>query len=585
MSSEMKKASRTPQSVGGVLVMAARDQWRMFLGLVVIIVLAMVFEAVPPLILERLVDHNLTNNIALRIWTLAWAYFGALVAQRAVTFGQAYFTAMIGQETLHKLRMSLSRKLRALPISYYDQTPAGDIMSRATSDVEAVNTLFTDGVISMVADTMRLVGVAVAMVVLSPRLSLVSALVVPLVIVITEFFRRNIRASERATRKAVGQINSTYQESLAGIRVIHTFGEEDTFSGVLAHNLRDFLEAVIRASKYNAYFAPSMNTLQGLLTVALILIGATLTGGATAVTIGVLVAYLRLVERLFNPLTNLSDELQTIQEAFAGVERINEVLRLAEEERPDWLDAPLQAAGVVEVQGLRFGYFEGRPVLKNINLQVPQGERLAIVGRTGAGKTSLLNLLAGVYAPWAGSITVDGVDPRSVRPEDRRRLLGVVSQAVYLMEGTVKQNITLGDPRITDEAVVSAATTVGLHDAILAMPKGYDTVLGPGGAKFSHGQEQLLSLARALVCEPAVLLLDEPTSGMDADTESRLFSAIREESRKRTTITISHRMSGVMDAERVIVISNGQIVQDGTPEQLAQEDGWYAMMRALENLG
>jgi ATP-binding cassette subfamily B protein len=207
------------------------------------------------------------------------------------------------------------------------------------------------------------------------------------------------------------------------------------------------------------------------------------------------------------------------------------------------------------------------------------------VGRTGAGKTSLLNLLAGVYAPWDGTIAIDGIDPRSLRPEERRRLLGAVPQALHILEGSIRENLTLGDPAIHDDQVRHAAQVVGLHDLIQSLPQGYDTEIGSGGANLSHGQQQLLSLARALVCRPAVLLLDEPTSGLDADSERRLFAAIREQSQQRTTITVSHRLSGVMDADRVIVMSNGSIVQDGTPAALASEDGWYAMMSALETLG
>ncbi len=589
------RADRRPATIGRVMAGALKARWPHAATLAAVIVLAMALEAVPPLVLERLVDYNLARGVVSGIWTLAALFLLTIFAQRGVVFGQNYLTTVIGQDILHRLRLALVGHLGALPLGYYDSTPVGETMSRCTADVEAVNTLFTSGVISVIADSMRLVGVIGAMFVLSARLAWVTLIVVPVVLVLTEFFRRNIRGAQRRARVAVGRINSTFQESLNGIKVIHTFGQERTFEGRLDRDLGGFLAAVNRASLFNSYFPPAMDILKGLLTAALIWVGITAMGGAGAgvaaglaagVTVGVLVAYLQLVGRLFNPLTSLSDEWQTIQEALAGVERINEVLRLAAEPRPAWSDPPPGAAkGRVLVADLRFGYQPDRPVLHGVDLEVRPGQRLAIAGRTGAGKTSFLSLLAGVYAPWEGAITVDGVDPRSIRPGDRRRLLGVVPQTIQLTDGTIRENITLGDSTITAEVVTRVGRLVGLDDYFRTLPQGYDTYLGPGGIRLSHGQEQLLSLARALACEPAVLLLDEPTSGLDAETEARLFAAVREVSRDRTTITISHRLSGVVDAERVIIMAGGRIVQDGPPERLAQEDGWFAMMRALESLG
>ncbi len=571
-------------SVGRVLKESLLRQWRMLGALLAVVVTAMVLEAVPPLVLQRLIDRHLAVGLISGIWSLALVYLLAIFAQRAVIFAQNYCTTVIGQDILHRLRLSLAQHFRDLPLRYFDATPVGDIMSRATADVEAVNTLFTSGVVSVLADTLRVVGVLAAMFSLNVRLTWVSMLVIPIILVITEYFRRHIRRAERTTRLAVGRINSTFQESLSGMRVIHTFGQEQRFQQVLGGDLSLFLGAVSQASLYNSFFPPAMDLLRGSLTVALLWVGIS-SQGQGAISIGVLVAFLQLVTRLFSPLTALSDEYQTIQQALAGVERINEVLMQPAEERPSWTKLPEQIVGEVVIDQLHFGYSSERPILHDLNLRVSPGERVAIVGRTGAGKTSLLNLLAGVYAPWSGTITIDGVDPRRIPPEQRRKLLGVVPQTIQLFDGSISDNITLGDASISREAVVHTAQIVGLHEFISSLPERYDTYLGSGGTRLSHGQQQLLSLARALVLDPAVLLLDEPTSGLDADTEQRLYAAIRAESSKRTTITISHRLSGVMDAERVIVMAGGQIVQDGTPDQLAQEDGWYAMMRALESLG
>jgi len=577
-----------PTTVWGVIKRSLHEQRLLLAALVAVIAAATALESVPAFILKKVVDDHIARGAAQGIWALAVFYFLALVAQRAVGFGQDYLTTVIGQGILHDLRLALTSHLRALGLSYYDSTPVGEIMSRSTADVEAVNTLFTSGVVSMIADSCKLLGVIGPMFALSAHLAWVTLAVAPVIAIVTELFRRNIRAAQRWTRKAVGLINSTFEESLSGIKVVRAYGQERAFRRLLGDNLRQYLVAANRASLFNSYFTPAMDILRGMLTAALVYVGVILAGGtaASGLTTGTLVAFLtQMVPRLFNPLTSLSDELQTIQEALAGTERINEVLLQPPEERPSWLPLPATTPGRVVISGLSFGYNAPRAVLRDINLEVPPGQRLAIVGRTGAGKTSLLSLIAGVYAPWEGSIAIDGIDPRRVRPEERRRLLGVVPQTVHLIDGTIRENITLGDRTIGDDDIVRVARIVGLDDYIRTLPAGYDTLLGPGGTKLSHGQEQLLSLARALVCDPAVLLLDEPTSGLDADTEGRLFAAIREESSKRTTITISHRMSGVMDAERVVVMAGGRIVQDGSPAELAREDGWYAMMRALESLG
>lgn len=575
-------------TVWSIIVRSLHEQRLLLAALAAIIVVATALEAVPAFILKKVVDDHIALGIAQGVWALAAFYFLALVGQRAVGFGQDYLTTVIGQGILHNLRLALTGHLRALGLGYYDSTPVGEIMSRSTADVEAVNTLFTSGVVSMIADSCKLLGVIGPMFALNARLAWVTLAVVPVIAVITDLFRRGIRAAQRRTRKAVGLINSIFEESLSGIKVIRAYGQERAFRRLLGDHLRQYLVAANRASLFNSYFTPAMDILRGTLTAALVYAGVVLVGGTTtsSLTAGTLVAFItQMIPRLFTPLTSLSDELQTIQEALAGTERINEVLLQPPEERPTWLPLPSATPGRVVVSGLSFGYSGSRAVLRGIDLAVPPGQRLAIVGRTGAGKSSLLSLIAGVYAPWEGSIAIDGIDPRRVRPEERRRLLGVVPQTVHLIDGTIRENIALGDRTISDDDIVRVARVVGLDDYIRTLPDGYDTLLGPGGTKLSHGQEQLLSLARALVCDPAVLLLDEPTAGLDADTEARLFAAIRSESSVRTTITISHRMSGVMDAERVVVMAGGRIVQDGSPAELARADGWYAMMQALESLG
>ncbi|HAI21947.1 MAG TPA: multidrug ABC transporter ATP-binding protein, partial [Clostridiales bacterium UBA8153] len=284
----------------------------------------------------------------------------------------------------------------------------------------------------------------------------------------------------------------------------------------------------------------------------------------------------------FGPLTALSDDFQVIQQALAGAERIDELLGIPPEARPEVAELRGPHPGRVEVRDLAFGYHPGQKVVDGVSVSIVPGESVAMVGRTGAGKTSLLGLLSGTYAPWSGEVTIDGVDPRGLAPADRRRLLGVVPQVPQVFEGSIVENITLGDARVTRREAEEALSLVGLDGLIARLPQGLDTPIGPGGTRLSQGEEQLLSLARALVCRPPVLLLDEPAAGVDAETERRLFAALGSQGGSRTTITVSHRLSGVLGARRVLVMAGGTIVQDGSPEQLAREDGWFATMQALE---
>lgn len=572
-------------NVGRVIADSLKRTKLLLAVLGVLVVAAMFLELLPPLLIRWIIDRKLAPGIAKGLWPLAAGYLGALVMVQVVAFLQNYTTTLAGQNILHDLRRAVADKLRWLPLRYYDENPAGEIMSRCTADVEAVNTLFSSGVVGIIADSFRALGIIAAMAALSLRLSLVVFPILAAVVIVAEYFRRKIRLAQRDTRRAVGLINANFQESLAGAKVIHAFRQESRFVAILQRSLTKFLAATTKASLYNSFLTPVMDLLRAGSIGALLWFGAASFGTGGSISLGTLVAFVQLIARLFAPITSLSDEYQTIQEALAGVDRIDEVLGQPVEERPAWSALPAARSGRIVIKDLSFSYHDGSPVLKELNLIIAPGARVAIVGRTGAGKTTLMSLLAGIYAPTQGWLTVDGMDPRRVHPADRRRLLGVVPQQVRLFEGTIRDNIVLGDETIDDGMVERALTIAGLMPLVSCLPMGPSTALGAGGTKLSHGQEQLLSLARALVLEPTVLLLDEPSSGLDAETERTLFRVIQEESRKRTTITISHRLSGAIEADRVLVMSGGRIVQDGPPEELLRSEGWYTVFKTLDSLG
>jgi ATP-binding cassette subfamily B protein len=458
-----------------------------------------------------------------------------------------------------------------------------------------VNTLFSAGMMNVITDVFRVFGVLGAMYMVDRRLTLLVALSTPLVIATTEYFRRHVREFQRRLRVLTAAIYAFLQEAWSGMRVVRAFGARRGVLGRLGQLQETYLVAADGASSYNAYFPGVLKSIEAVTTAVVLWYGARPSILTAGLTLGGLVAFAQLITRLHSPLQNLGEEWQTIQEAMSGVERITEFLREPIDEGefiakggeagPAAQVESAASGAQVDVSGLTFGYFQGRPVLSGIDISISPGERVVVVGRTGAGKTSLLHLLAGLYKPWDGTIRIDGKDPGTLPPDQRRRLLGVVPQAVYVFDASVSENISLMDPTVSREKIEEVCRLVGLHEAIEALPKSYDTPLGSGGSHLSFGQNQLLCLARALACDPPLLLLDEPTSGTDTETEKMIFQALRQAGQDRTVIVIAHRLTGIIDAQRVLVVSGGRIVQDGSPEELAGKTGWYKVFKELEDLG
>jgi len=546
---------------------------------------------VPPLLLRQLVDNHLTAGIAAGIWRLAAFYLLAYLAASIVGFVQSYLTTLIGQQLLLEFRSMLSRHLARLPMAYYSRTPAGDIISRVTSDVDAVSNLFSSGLLSAFTDFFRIGGVLVGMYIVSPRLFLLSLAVIPLIYLATDWFRRHMFAAEMRIRRSVSQLNSFIQETFNGLRLIKAFGYETLYDDHFQQPLADNVTVSNRAAFYVAAFPCVMQFLRAGVIAVVIWAGArTSVTDALAVSIGGLAAMVDLLGRLLDPVEAVANEVQVLQQAFAGLTRLAELMSQAPEDRgpvtqlteyPGWQTE----REAVTLTGVTYAYTDDAQVIRGVSLSVRRGSKVALIGRTGAGKTTLMNLVAGLFSPWSGSIKVCGMNPHNLDPAQRRKLIGVVPQTPAVLEGTVLENITLRDETISEAQAVAACELIGLHDHLLDLPEGYQTMLGAGAMELSHGQRQLLSIARAVVCDPPVLLLDEPTSGMDTLTEQRVFEALRAASEQRTIVTISHRVSGIIDAETVCVLSGGRVVQEGSPQQLVGERGWYAMFRQLEDLG
>jgi ATP-binding cassette subfamily B protein len=579
--------------------------WRWWLTLVgVSVLLGAVLELLPPLLVQKLVDEQLAlGRSEALLWT-ATLYLGATAAGQALGFLTEYLTATVAQGVLHRLRVRLFAHLQKLPLGYYDHTPLGDTISRCTADVETVSTLFTTATGGAVASSgggqggtsgatvlmgvVRLGTLAAAMVALSPRLSLVAALVVLPVALVTRFFQGRVRDAERASRQAVGLQNTHLQEMLGGVEVIRAFGSEAACIARFRAALHNGLVAYNRATVYSALYIPMMVILSAL-AMALVLWAGVAGPGLLAsldISLGTLTAFVLLLQRFFVPIMTLGNEWQTVQAALAGLERIAQVLAVPSERAvpANSPPPPYRSTAAIAMQEVCFGYLPNRPVLRGVSLTVQPGEHVVLVGRTGAGKSSVLHLLGGLYRPWSGMLRVSGSDPAMLTDEQRRRHIGMVLQAVQLFRGTVFDNLTLGDRSVSPAAVRRAATIAGADAFIQTLPQGYDTLLG-SGLQLSAGQRQLLALARALVWDPAVLLLDEATAAVDSASEAAIRAAVQTAVRGRAVLTVAHRLATAQDADCVLVMEAGQIVEMGSPEELLRRGGRFAGMLELEAAG
>jgi ATP-binding cassette subfamily B protein len=573
----------------------------------VAVLLGTLLELVPPLLMQQIIDAHLTLGRSTGLLWIATLYLGATAVVQVMGFVTEYLTACMAQGVLRQLRVRLFAHLQTLPLSYYDRTPLGDTISRCTADVETVSTLFTTAAsggavassgggqggtsgATVLMGVVRLITIAAAMVALSPLLSLVAALAVVPVVGVTRCFQVRVRRAERASRQAVGLQNTHLQEMLGGVEVIRAFGSETVFIARFRAALREGLLAYNRATVYAALYIPLMVILTSM-AMALVLwmgvVGQDMLA-ALDISLGTLTAFVLLLQRFAVPIMSLGNEWQTVQAALAGLERIFQVLALPSTQPISTPERQPHArrSAAIEMHQVVFGYLPNRPVLNGVSLTAQPGEHIVLVGRTGAGKSSVLHLFSGLYTPWSGTVRVAGVDPSTFTDDQRRRTLGVVPQTVQLFRGTVFDNLTLGDGSVSREAVQRAAAIAGADALIQDLPEGYDTVLG-SGIQLSAGQRQLLALARAMVWAPAVLLLDEATAAIDSASESDFRAALQTAvlGGKGTVLTVAHRLATAKEADRVLLMEAGQVVEAGPPEALIRQGGRFAALLELETAG
>ena len=532
----MKK--KNDHGVFAAVRMAAASHRLLTVGTVLCVAASVAASLLPPLLLARVIDR-LTAGLPLSFLAVL-LYFGSLALEGVLTSAQESLLVLFGQRMTHALRSEMSRKLSRLPAGTLAEQNPGEVAARFSGDVDTVEALFTSGIISMAADACRIVSIMGVIAVKNTGLALILLLVLPLFAVFTRYVQKRMLAAQLDNRRAVAAVSGQVPETLHNIRTIRALGLEDYMERRYDRCIGDSYAAMERTNFYDAVYSPVVLLLNAVVVGIVMLLSTS--GNAQLLTlfgmsVGTSVAIINYISRIFAPIESLGMEIQTIQSAMAGVRRIDAFLDQPERTIPP---ARREAArGDVEFAHVTFGYGK-RHVLKDFSMTVKQGEQVTLVGRTGAGKSTVFKLLLGLYQPEAGTVTIGGVKVGDITDRERRTCIGCVEQRFSRVPGTVLDQITLGDARITEEMAKSAARLAGIDAAIASLPEGYDTVCTDG--MFSQGEWQLLSIARAAAADPAVLLLDEITANLDAETEARVLEALRRASEGRTVLSVSHRI-------------------------------------------
>jgi ABC-type multidrug transport system fused ATPase/permease subunit len=532
----------------------------------------------PPFLSKYAVDEGIRRHDLAALWWIVAIFLVAGLLNWAMSYAQTYLTGWVGERILADLRNSLFRHLQKLSLGFFERNRAGVIISRLTNDVEAIDQLVTDGVTSLVQNTLTLLGTAILLFVLDWRLALATLAVIPLMSVATAIFRVRSARAYRAVRERLGLVTATLAEDIAGMRVVQAFTREQASVRNFRAVSERYRDSNMQTVVLNGLYFPFVDLLSTFALAVVLGYGGHLYFNGS-VTLGTLFAFLLYVQNFFDPVQQLSQLYNTFLSATAALDKIMEVM----DEQPEVVDAPgayelPPAAGDVAFERVRFGYGDGPDVLHDLDLSVQAGTTVALVGHTGAGKSTIAKLLARFYDPRDGRVTIDGHDLRDVMQASLRRQLGIVPQEGFLFAGTVTENIAFGRPDASPDAVVRAAQAVGAHDFILRLENGYETQLQERGSRLSLGQRQLIALARGLLADPRILILDEATSSVDIGTEQKIEEALRLLLAGRTAFIIAHRLSTIRDADLIVVLEYGRVVEQGTHDELLARRGLYTSL-------
>ncbi len=555
-----------------------RPYWKVLIATTILIVVHTALELLPPLFQRQIVDGVIGKRDLSQLGLLIGGMIGVYALSELMDFGDQYLRHTLGERFLFDLRVRIYDHLQRLSLSFFERTSTGELMSRVSNDVNALEQFITHGVILMLVDALRLFGSVAVLLALDWRLGLLTLIPIPFMAIGLRRFNRVARPIYRRVRDRLGDVNARLQDDLAGIRVVQAFGQEDAELARFSEVSEVYYRERVRAIRTWSGFYPLLYFVSAAGGVVVLGVGARMVVLGT-LSLGTLVAFLAYIISFYDPLRRLTEVDNTFQQAIAAADRIFELL----DEAPDIVDAPGSVAletmqGDVRFEGVSFRYAGGDEVLHGVDFRMAPGEVVALVGPSGAGKTSIANLICRFYDPKLGRVLVDNHDLRNVKLRSLRRRVAVVLQDTFLFNTTVRDNLLYGKPDATDEELIAATRAAYAHDFIMSMPKGYDTEIGERGVKLSGGQRQRLALARAILADPRILILDEATSSVDAEAEYLIQRALEEVLKGRTALVIAHRLSTIRNADKIIALEQGIIREVGSHQELLARGGLYSQL-------
>jgi ATP-binding cassette, subfamily B, multidrug efflux pump len=549
---------------------------RATLGFVLILVISSsLLGLLGPYLIGVAIDDFIAVGDAAGLVKVAGLILLIFISANLCDAAAGWMMARVSQRALKELRRDMFGQLQKLSLRFFDSNPAGDLMSRLTNDIDAINQAVSLNVVALIASSLTLVGILVAMFVLNRWLAMAAVVVVPLMFWFTNFIARYTRKGFQELQKHLGQLNGVMEEAISGQRVMKAFQRHQSAAESFRTHNQQVFQSAVRANSYALLLMPLTNQLGNLFVIAIAGLGGLL-ALRNLVSVGVIITFITYGRNFINPLRQLANMYNSIQAALAGAERVFEIIDTPTEPPDDPQAITLSDLhGHVYFNNVSFGYLSDVPVIKDMTLEAKPGETVALVGPTGAGKTTLMNLLTRFYEVDSGGITIDGIDLRRIRRDDLRRQLGIVLQDTFLFSGSVMENIRYGQLEATDEQVIKAAQLAEADHFIRQLPEGYHSLLSERGSNLSQGQRQQLAIARAILADPGILVLDEATSSVDTRTEVRLQNALLRLMRGRTSFVIAHRLSTIRDADQLLVIRDGEIVEKGTHDELLSQGGFY----------